>query len=208
MDNTALFKVGYGLYVLTAHADGKDNGCIINSVMQVTSVPPAVGVIAVNKQNHTHDMIMKSRRCNVSVLSVDTPFELFQRFGFQSGNVVDKFAEDTDIARAENGILYLTKHTNAYLSLEITDTSDCGSHTLFKGNFTAGEVLGNTESVTYAYYQRHIKPTPQTTPQAGFRCNVCGYVYNGETLPDDFNCPVCKHSASDFVKITNTTIGQ
>ena len=204
MDNVALFKIGYGLYVLTAHADGKDNGCITNSVMQITSVPPCVGVISVNKQNHTHDMIMKSRRCNVSILTEETPFEVFKHFGFQSGKTVDKFADHKDVARDEHGILYLTKHANAYLSFEITDTIDFGTHTLFRGNIIGGEILGRAESVTYSYYQRHIKPTPQPARKTGHRCNICGYVYEGETLPENFTCPTCKHGASDFTLITNS----
>jgi len=201
MDNTALFKIGYGLYVLTAHDDGKDNGCIINTVMQITSTAPLVGVIAVNKQNHTHDMILKSRRYNVSILTVETPFEVFKHFGFQSGNTVDKFADYTDVARSENGILYLTKHTNACLSFEVTDTFDFGSHTLFRGNITDGKTLGSAESVTYSYYQQHIKPKPQAVQQAGYRCGICGYIYEGDVLPDGFTCPLCKHGVSDFAKI-------
>ena len=201
MDNTALFKVEYGLYVLTAHADGKDNGCIINTAMQITSVPPFVGVISVNKQNHTHDMVIMSRRCNVSILTAETPFEVFKRFGFQTGRTVDKFVDYHDIARDENGILYLIKYTNAYLSLEVTDVIDFGTHTMFRSNITGGETLGGAESVTYAHYQRYIKPTPQPAQKTGYRCNICGYIYEGKVLPEDFICPLCKHGASDFVKI-------
>jgi flavin reductase (DIM6/NTAB) family NADH-FMN oxidoreductase RutF len=201
MNNAALFNVGYGLYVLTANADGKDNGCIVNTVVQVTSIPACIGAVSVNKQNLTHDMIMKSRRCNVSILTVDTPFDVFKHFGFQSGGTVDKFADYKDIARSENGILYLTKNANAYLSLEVTDTIDFGTHTMFKSNIVSGEVLGSAESVTYTYYQRHIKPKPASSQKTGYRCNICGYVYDGETLPEDFICPLCKHGASDFVKI-------
>ena len=200
MDNTALFKLGYGLYVLTAHADGKDNGCIINTVMQITSTVPLVGVISVNKKNHTHDMIIKSRQCNVSVLTVDAPFGVFERFGFQSGKTVDKFVDCVDVARGENGILYLTKNTNAYLSFESMDAIDFGTHTLFKGNITGGEVLGKADSVSYAYYQQTIKPKPKPIQKAGHRCNFCGYVYEGEVLPEDFICPLCKHGTSDFVR--------
>jgi len=203
MDNTALYKLGYGLYVLTAHADGKDvggkdNGCITNTVMQITSAPTAVGVFSLNKQNYTHDMVMQARRCNVSVLTVETPFAVFQRFGFQTGKIVDKFADYADISRSENGILYLTKHANAFLSFEITDTIDCGSHTLFKGNISDGKVLGSAESVTYSYYQQSIKPKPQLIQKTSYCCNICGYVYEGEVLPEDFVCPLCKHGASDF----------
>ena len=201
MDNSVLCKVGYGLYVLTTHDDGKDNGCIINTVMQITCASPLVGVVSVNKQNLTHDMILKSRRYNVSILTTETPFDLFKRFGFQSGKAVDKFADCKDVARIENGVLYLTKHTNAYLSFEVTDTVDFGTHTLFKGNITGGEVLGEAESVTYSYYQQYIKPKPlATTPQNGYRCNICGYVYEGDVLPEGFTCPLCKHGASDFTK--------
>jgi len=199
MDNAALYKVGYGLYVLTAKDGAKDNGCIINTVLQVTSSPSLVGVITVNKQNHTHDMIMRTRQFNVSVLTTDTPFEIFQRFGFQSGATVDKFIDYEEIKRSANGILYLTKHTNAFLSFEVTDTMDFGSHTMFKADITDGEVLGGADSVTYAYYQQHIKPNPATAINHGYRCNICGYVFEGGVLPEDFLCPVCKHGASDFI---------
>ena len=201
MDNTALFKLGYGLYVLTAQADGKDNGCIINTVMQVTSAPALVGVIAVNKQNHTHDVIIKSKKFNISALTTETPFSVFQHFGFQSGAAVDKFTGYKDVARSENGLLYLSKHTNAYLSFEVTDAIDFGSHTMFKADITDGETLDSVESVTYSYYHRHIKPKPQAAQKSGWRCNICGYIHEGDTLPDDFICPLCKHGASDFSKI-------
>ena len=199
MDNTALFNIGYGLYVLTAHDGDKENGCIINTVMQASSVPSPVGVIAVNKQNYTHNMIMKSKKFNISVLTTETPFEVFKHFGFQSGGTVDKFAGYADVKRSKNGIFYLTKYTNAYLSFEVTDAIDFGSHTMFKAGITDAEVIGKTESVTYAYYQKHIKPAPQPAKKTGYRCNICGYVYEGDVLPADFICPICKHGASDFV---------
>ena len=198
MDHAALYKVGYGLYVLTAKDHGRDNGCIINTVLQVTSSPSLVGVITVSKRNHTHDMMMRTRKFNLSVLTTDTPFEIFQRFGLQSGVTVDKFADDTDIRRSANGVLYLTKHTNAYLSCDVTDTLDFGSHTMFKADIAGGEVLSEADSVTYAYYQQHIKPKPTTVSRHGYRCNICGYVFEGEVLPKDFICPLCKHGASDF----------
>ncbi|MCL2563011.1 MAG: flavin reductase [Oscillospiraceae bacterium] len=201
MNPKALYKLGYGLYVLTAEADGKDNGCIINTVLQVTGDPLA-GVIAVNKQNHTHDMILHSRKFNVSVLTTETPFEIFKHFGFQSGASVDKFADYSDVTRSENGLLYLSTHTNAYLSFEVTDPIDFGTHTLFRSNITGGEVLGGGESVTYAYYQQHIKPKPQATQKTGWRCTICNYIYEGDPLPADFICPLCKHGTVDFVKIT------
>ena len=201
MDNTALFKLGYGLYVLTANDAGRDNGCIINTVMQVTSAPKLTGVITVNKQNFTHDMIMRSNKFNVNMLTTETPFEVFKNFGFQSGKTADKFAGIKDIKRSENGLIYLPEYSNAYLSFAVTDAIDFGSHTMFRADITDGAVLGAGDSVTYDYYQRHIKPKPQDAPKSGYRCSVCGYVYEGETLPADFICPICKHGASDFVKI-------
>ena len=202
MDKSALYKIGYGLYVLTANDGGKDNGCIINTVMQVTSDPIPTGVITVNKQNYTHDMIARSKRFNVSMLTTETPFDLFKRFGFQSGSTVDKFEGFAGTQRAENGVLYLSEHTNAYLSFAVTDMIDFGSHTMFRGDITGGELTGAGESVTYGYYQQHIKPKPQAAPSAtGYRCVICGYIYEGDPLPADFICPICKHGASDFVKI-------
>jgi len=202
MDNTALFKMSYGLYVLTAQDKGKDNGCIINTALQVTSGVPPVGVVTVNKQNYTHDMIMASKKCNISMLTEEAAFEIFQHFGFRSGKTVDKFADYKEAARSKNGLLYLTKSTNAYLSFAVTDAIDFGTHTMFRADITDGEVLSGAESVTYSYYQRHIKPKPQAAPKKGYRCKICGYVYEGEPLPADFICPICKHGASDFEKIT------
>ena len=202
MDKTTLLKVGYGLYVLTAKDDEKDNGCIINTLMQATSSPSLIGVITVNKQNHTHDMIMKTQMFNVSILTTETPFEIFEHFGFQSGSAINKFEIYTEIARSENGIIYLTKNTNAFLSFNVTETIDFGTHTMFKAEIVNGEVIGNAESLTYAYYQKHIKPRPQATSKTGYRCNICGYIYVGEDLPGYFVCPLCKHGASDFVKIS------
>jgi len=202
MENAALFKIGYGLYVLTARDGDKDNGCIINTALQVTSTTPRVGVVAVNKQNYTHDMVAKTKKFNISVLTTEASFEVFEHFGFQTGRAVDKFAGYQDIARSENGLAYLTKNTNAYLSFEVTDTIDFGSHTMFKGDITDGKVSGTAETVTYSYYQQHIKPSPQAAPKgSGYRCLICGYVYENETLPEDFICPLCKHGASDFEKI-------
>jgi len=202
MDKSALYKIGYGLYVLTALDNGKDNGCIINTVMQVTSDPSPTGVITSNKSNFTHDMIMRSGKYNVSMLTTSAPFDVFKRFGFQSGSSADKFAGFGGVGRSANGILYLTEFTNAFLSFEVTDAIDFGSHTMFRANIVDGEVLGTGESVTYGYYQQHIKPKPQATMSAsGYRCNICGYVYEGDPLPADFICPLCKHGASDFVRI-------
>jgi len=205
MENEALFKLGYGLYVLTARDEGRDNGCIINTALQITSSPPFVGVISVSKQNFTHDMIMRSKKFNISTLTTETPFDVFKHFGFQSGATVDKFADCKDIARSENGLVYLPKYANAYLSFEVSDTIDFGSHTMFRADITGGEVLGKGESVTYTYYQQHIKPKPPAADKAptqkGYRCLICGYIYEGDVLPDDFICPLCKHGVADFEKI-------
>jgi len=200
MDNKALFKLSYGLYVLTACEHGRSNGCIINTTMQITSGPQLSGVIAVNKQNFTHDMIMSSKKFNVSVLATNTPFAVFERFGFQSGKNTDKFVGLDDVATSKNGLAYLPGCSNAYLSFEVTDSIDFGTHTMFKANIVDGETLNQTESVTYAYYHKHIKPQPAPVPPSGYVCNICGYVYEGEPLPTDFICPLCKHGASDFTK--------
>ena len=201
MDSTALFKLGYGLYVLTARDGDKDNGCIINAVMQITSVPPFVSVASVNKQNYTHDMIFSTRQFNISTLTTETPFDVIKHFGFQSGAAVDKFADCETAARSENGLIYVPKYTNAYLSFEVTDTIDFGSHTIFKAEMTAGEILGKTESLTYSYYQQNIKPKPQPAHNTGYRCVICSYIFEGDVLPSDFICPICKHGVSDFVKL-------
>ena len=201
MDNKALFKLSYGLYVLTAQNAEKDNGCMINTALQITSATPFVCTISVNKQNFTHGMIVNSKKFNVSVLTNETPFDVIRHFGFQSGANVYKFSDYKDAARSENGLLYLSKYANAFLSFEVADTIDFGSHTMFKSNMVDGEVLGNTESVTYAYYQQYIKPKPQPEQKNGYRCNICGYVYEGDALPQDFICPRCKHGAGDFVRI-------
>ena len=204
MDNSALFKIGYGLYVLTAKDAGKDSGCIINTVLQVTSVPPFVGLITVNKQNYTHELIMNSRQFNISILTTDAPFEIFKHFGFQSGRDVDKFSGYDGASRSENGLLYLNKHTNAYLSFNVKDTIDFGTHTLFSADIIEGVVLNDIDSVTYTYYQRHIKPRPEAAGSAqkkGWRCKICSYVYEGDPMPTDFICPICKHGVSDFERV-------
>ena len=201
MDNTALFKLGYGLYILTARVGDRDNGCVINTAMQITSNPPLTGVISVNKQNYTHDLIIRSKQFNISTLTTEAPFEVFKNFGFQSGANADKFADYKGFARSDNGLIYLTEYVNAYLSFSVTDTIDFGSHTMFRSEIIDGKVLGEAESLTYAYYQRHIKPKPQAAQKTGYRCTICSYVYEGEALPADFICPICKHGAGDFVKI-------
>lgn len=201
MDTKALFKLGYGLYVLTAKDGQQDNGCIVNTVMQITSTPLQL-IIGVNKQNYTHDMIMKTGLCNISALTTETPFSVFEHFGFQSGKTVNKFADYQDTKRSTNGLLYLSQYANAYISGKVVNTVDYGSHTLFTVEVTDAEVFSAVDSLTYAYYQSHTKPKPQQAAKAtGYRCTICGYIYEGEPLPEDFICPLCKHGAADFEKI-------
>ena len=205
MDMKAMYKLSYGLFVLTAKRGEKDNGCITNTAIQVTSEPNRIS-IAVNKANYTHDMVLETGKFNVSIISEKADFDLFKHFGFQSGRDVDKFADFTDCARAENGIFYITKGTNAVISAEVEQCIDLGSHTLFIAKVTDLMVLDAAASATYEYYQNNIKPKPQavgTTPtgQTIWRCRICGYEYVGEELPEDFICPLCKHPASDFEKV-------
>ncbi len=200
MDTKALFKIGYGLYVLTANDGIKDNGCIINTVMQVTSNPCQIG-IAVNKLNYTNKMIQTNKKFNVSVLSENVKFDVFKHFGFQSGASVNKFENYTDVKRSPNGLYYITKDTNAYMSAYVKQEIDLGSHTLFIAQLVGAETLSDAPTVTYDYYQKNIKPKPQETKKSGWRCKICGYVYEGEELPSDFICPWCKHGAADFEKI-------
>ena len=201
MDTKTLFKIGYGLYVLTANENGKDNGCIINTVMQVTSDPCQIG-IAVNKLNYTNQMIQRTKKFNISVLSENTKFETFKHFGFQSGAKVDKFTNYTDVKRSPNGLLYITKDTNAFMSAYVKKEIDLGTHTLFIGQLVAAESLSDIPTVTYDFYQKYIKPKPEKeTQKSGWRCKICGYVYEGENLPSDFICPWCKHGVNDFEKL-------
>ena len=205
MDTKAMYKLTYGLFVATACQDGKQNGCIINTAIQVTSQPNRISV-AINKANFTHDMVMATRKINVSILNQNAGFELFKRFGFQSGRDVDKFAGFTGYQKALNDVNYITEGTNAYISAWVEQTVDLGTHTLFICAVTNMEVLNDIPSVTYEYYQNHIKPQPQSTPdtkegQSVWRCKICGYEYVGDELPEDFICPLCKHPASDFEKV-------
>lgn len=204
VDPTAFQKLSYGLFVLSAKADGKDNGCIINTAAQLTSTPNRIN-IAVNKANYTHDMILNTGIFNISVLAEDTSFDTFKRFGFASGKDTDKFAGfENSVARSANGLLYVTEGTNAFMSAKVVDSYDYGTHTLFIVEITEAEVLREEPSVTYAYYFEHIKPKPQPKIEEekhGYVCKICGYVYEGDTLPDDFICPLCKHGTDDFEKI-------
>ena len=204
MNKKAMYQLTYGLFVLTSRIGVKDHGCIINTAGQVTSSPNRIS-IAVNKDNLTHDVIMASRKFNLSILSETADFEIFRHFGFQSGRTTNKFADYPSCRRSENGLFYLTKGTNAYISANVEQTIDLGSHTLFIAAVEDMDVLSAEPSATYAYYQSNIKPKPEKKASSGktiWRCTVCGYIYEGEELPADFVCPLCKHPASDFEKVT------
>lgn len=199
MDNNAMFKLGYGLYVLTAK-DGKDNGCIVNTVMQITITPNRI-MVMVNKMNLTHDMMVNTKEFNVSVLTEKCSFKVFEHFGYQSGKNTDKFLDYKNCQRADNGICYITEGVNSYISGKVTEMIDCGTHTMFIADVTDAVVLNEDTSVTYDYYQKNIKPKPEQTQKSGYRCVICGYIYEGDELPEDFICPICKHGASDFEKL-------
>lgn len=216
MDKKAMNKLSYGLFVVSANWAGRKNGCIVNTVQQVTSEPNRISV-AVNKANHTHEMLMETGRMVVSVISEEADFALFQHFGFQSGKETDKFAEFKDYGLDENGIPYITKGTNAYISAKVIKTEELGTHTLFLAEVTEMEVLNEVPSVTYRFYHEHIKPDVQKKEsslqaegleqtgaengQSVWKCTICGYEYVGEEVPEDFICPWCKHPASDFEKV-------
>ena len=203
-DMTALFKIGYGLYVVTSNDGKKDNGFICNTVMQLTSTPVRVAV-TVNKANYSHDTILNSGIMNVNCLTEETPFAVFQNYGFRSGRDTDKF-EGIDVRRSANGLAVLDENTNAYISLKVEQYLDLDSHGMFICSVTDAEVLGNGESVTYAYYHANIKPKPEKPKKKGFVCKICGYFYEGDELPEDFICPICKHPASDFEPVEVDTV--
>lgn len=200
MDQKAMFKLSYGLFVLTAREGDKDNGCIVNTVQQVTDTPLRISV-TVNKQHLTHDMIKATGRFNVSVLDELAKFETFKHWGFLSGRDEDKMI-GIEFARSANGLIYLTDQTNAFISAKVCQEIDLGTHTLFIADVEEAEVLAPDErSVTYAFYQENIKPKPKPAKKKGWVCTVCGYVYEGDPLPEDFVCPWCLHPASDFVPL-------
>ena len=201
-----LFNIQYGLFVITTQNGDRDNGCISNTVAQVTAQPNRISV-ALNKGNFTTELIQHSGRFTASILSEAADFELFKHFGFQSGRTVDKFADFTDCRRVNNGTFAITRGTNAFISAEVEQTIDLGTHMLFIGLVTEMETLSDIPSATCNYYQANIKPKPQPVGQTVegktiWRCSICGYEYVGEELPDDFICPICKHPASDFVKVS------
>ena len=199
-DMTALFKIGYGLYVVTSNDGKKDNGLIVNTVTQVTNTPNRVAV-CINKQNYSHHIIKQTGIMNVNCLSVEAPFSVFESFGFRSGRNVDKFA-DTEVLRSDNGLVFLPKYINAFMSLKVVQYVDLDTHGMFICEVTEARTISKAETMTYTYYQQNVKPKPQTEGKKGYVCKVCGYVYDGEELPDDFVCPLCKHGVADFEKIS------
>lgn len=198
-DLTALFRIGYGLYVVTSNDGKKDNGLIVNTVTQLTDTPNRVAV-NINKANYSHHIIKQTGILNVNCLSVDAPFSVFERFGFQSGRTVDKFEGITPV-RSDNGLVILPKYINAAISLKVEQYVDLDTHGMFICSVTEARVMNDKETMTYTYYQNNVKPKPDTEGKKGFVCKVCGYIYEGDVLPDDFICPLCKHGVADFEPI-------
>ena len=198
-DLTALFRIGYGLYVVTSNDGKKDNGLIVNTVIQLTDTPNRVAV-NINKANYSHHVIKQTGMLNVNCLSTEAPFSVFEQFGFQTGRSVDKFAGQT-VHRSDNGLVFLDKYINAFMSLKVEDYVDLGTHGMFICSVTEARVMSNQETMTYTYYQNNVKPKPETEGKKGFVCKVCGYIYEGDELPADYICPLCKHGAADFEPI-------
>ena len=198
-DLTALYRVGYGLYVVTTNDGKRDNGLIVNTVTQVSDNPNRVAV-CVNKQNYSYHVVRQTGKLNVNCLSTAAPFSVFERFGFQSGRNVDKF-EGMEKAFSDNGLVFLTQYANAFLSLEVESEVDLSSHGMFICRVTEARILNDKPTMTYAYYQDNVKPKPETEGKKGYVCKICGYVYEGDELPEDFVCPLCKHGAADFEPI-------
>ncbi len=198
-DLTALFKIGYGLYVVTSNDGKKDNGLIVNAISQVTNSPNRVAV-CINKQNYSHHVIKQTGMMNVNCLSIDAPFSVFENFGFQSGRTADKFA-NTPPLRSDNGLTFLPEYINSFISLKVEQYIDLGTHGMFICSVTEARVISDKETMTYTYYQNHVKPKPKTEGKKGWVCKVCGYIYEGDELPEDFICPLCKHGAADFEPI-------
>ena len=198
-DLTALFNIGYGLYVVTCNDGKKHNGLIVNTVTQVTNTPNRIAV-TINKQNYSHEVIKRTGKMNVNCLSVEAPFKVFEHFGFQSGRDVDKFATGNPLF-SDNGLVFLPKYINSFMSLEVEQYIDLGTHGMFICAVTEARVTSDKETMTYTYYQNNVKPKPQAEGKKGFVCKVCGYIYEGDELPEDFICPLCKHGVADFEPI-------
>ena len=195
-DLKALFRIGYGLYVVTCSDGTRDNGLIVNTVSQVTDSPNRIAV-CINKQNYSHHVIKQTGKLNVNCLSTDAPFSVFENFGFQSGRTADKFA-GWETLRSDNGLVFLPKYINAFMSLKVEQYVDLDTHGMFICTVTEARVMSDRPTMTYTYYQENVKPKPQTEGKKGWVCRICGYIYEGEELPEDFICPLCKHGAADF----------
>ena len=198
-DLTALFNIGYGLYVVTSNDGKKDNGLIVNTVTQVTNTPNRIAV-TINKESYSHHVIKQTGKMNINCLTVDAPFTVFEKFGFVSGRNVDKFADCTPL-RSDNSLVFLPRYINSFMSLKVEQYVDLDTHGMFICSVTEARVLSDRETMTYTYYQNNVKPKPETEGKKGYVCKICGYVYEGEPLPEDFICPLCKHGAADFEKI-------
>jgi flavin reductase (DIM6/NTAB) family NADH-FMN oxidoreductase RutF len=198
-DMSALFKIGYGLYVVTSNDGKKDNGLIVNTITQVTNTPNRIAV-TINKENYSHHVIKQTGIMNVNCLSVDAPFAVFEKFGFVSGRNVDKFA-DCEPLRSDNGLVFLPRHINSFMSLKVEQYVDLDTHGMFICSITEARVISDRETMTYTYYQNNVKPKPETEGKKGYVCKICGYVYEGDVLPEDYICPLCKHGAADFEPI-------
>ena len=198
-DLTALFNIGYGLYVVTSNDGKKDNGLIVNAVSQVTNVPNRIAV-TINKENYSHHVIKQTGKMNLNCLTVDAPFKVFEAFGFVSGRHVDKFASCEPL-RSDNGLVFLPRYINSFMSLKVEQYVDLDTHGMFICSVTEARVLSDRETMTYTYYHNNVKPKPQTDGKKGYVCKICGYIYEGDVLPDDFVCPLCKHGSADFEKI-------
>jgi flavin reductase (DIM6/NTAB) family NADH-FMN oxidoreductase RutF len=198
-DPAALFNIGYGLYVVTSNDGKKDNGLIVNTVTQVTNTPNRIAV-TINKSNYSHHIIKQSGKMNINCLTVDAPFKVFEAFGFVSGRNVDKFA-NCEVLRSANGLVFLPRYINSFMSLKVEQYIDLDTHGMFICSVSEARVISDRETMTYTYYQNNVKPKPETEGKKGYVCKICGYVYEGDVLPEDYICPLCKHGAADFEPI-------
>lgn len=199
IDSKALFNLSYGLYVVTSHDGIKDNALIVNTVVQLTSKPLMVSV-TISKENYSHDVIKNTKKMNVNCLTVDTPFDIFKKYGFASGKDVDKF-ENEKVERSDNDLVVMSKYINSYLSLEVENYIDLGTHGMFICQVTEAKTINKVETMTYSYYHQNVKPKPGVKQTHSYQCSICGFVYEGEELPEDYVCPLCKHGAEFFEKI-------
>lgn len=199
LDMSALFDIGYGLYVVTSNDGVRDNGLIVNTVSQLTSSPERIGV-TINKQNYSFETIKRTGIMNVNCITTDAPFAVFEAFGFRSGRDTDKF-EGCAPKRSDNGLVYLPKYINSYFSLKVVDFVDLGTHGMFICSVTEACVISKAETMTYTYYHKYVKPKPKTEKKKGYICTVCGFIYDEGELPEDYVCPICKHDASVFEEI-------